>query len=101
MGQAVAAGISPTSPTIAGPGLPPHWHFLAPGTCTDGGGGVLVRLPTLGKTPTSRAALAGHRRGEGTSQACILRRQRPVGLHTASGLRGVNLAPGGGEGGGG
>lgn len=33
VGQAVAAGISPTGPNISGPRLPPGWHFLPPGTC--------------------------------------------------------------------
>lgn len=51
-------------------------------------------LPTLGSTPLSRAALAEHRRGEVTFQARVPRREQPVGPHGASGLRGVNLAPG-------
>ncbi|KAK2492006.1 hypothetical protein MC885_001739, partial [Smutsia gigantea] len=46
VGQAVVAGISPTCPNISGLRLPPHWHFLPPGTCIVVGVGK-----DLGVTP--------------------------------------------------
>ena len=35
----MVSGISPTGPNISGLRLPPHWHFLPPGTCTTVGVG--------------------------------------------------------------
>lgn len=60
----MVAGISPTGPNISGLRLPPHWHFLAPGTCTMVGVGEgLGAPPSLGETPVSAVVLSLGTRG--------------------------------------
>lgn len=104
----MVAGISPTGPNISGLRLPPHWHFLPPGTCTtvgvaEGLGATPspVGDPSLWSQPVAgdtwvegdfpKPGVPKGRNGQGSSLWALT---WPV-------LQGVNLAPvwGGGRGG--
>lgn len=71
------AGISPTGPNISGLRLPPHWHFLPPGTYTTlGVGEGLGATPhPVGNPDLPRCPVAGYTCWEVASQAWIPRRE--------------------------
>lgn len=96
----MVAGISPTGPNISGLRLPPHWHFLPPGTCTtvgvaEGLGATPspVGDPSLWSQPVAgdtwvegdfpKPGVPEGRNGQGSSLWAL----------TWTVLQGVNLAP--------
>lgn len=77
----MVAGISPTGPNISGLRLPPHWHFLPPGTCTTVGvgKGLGATFYPVGDPNLQRCPVAGYTWVEVTSQAWIPRREEWAG----------------------